>query len=553
MRHLVLALSLGAMVSAARAQDDDVYRHVELRVSSTGPGTAMIDRGSSDDVAVGDLVLFYPRAGGTFRGNVVQVDDRGSVVELLDRSFTPETGTRGEVLVPKARRAPPPPQRQQPPPATPEREKQKREWPNKDEEWSQGMPLLAQVKPVRPEERARQFGGHFYTLGEINYAPEDNLRSSYLRAGTDLRFDNPFGEGGSLRLDGETNLKTETDDRTSTDLLLRRFSYTQGGTRFEPTRWEVGRFLQHRMPEFGVLDGFEWSQRTGGGDYFGASIGFLPELDDDFESFADFQLAAYYEWIADQRQTLSISGGLQKTFHNGKADRDLLVAKVRYLPADGWDVHGTVWIDYFYGRDDLKGTGFEVTQALASIGRRWDSGNGLNLSYRRTRFPELLRNGEFLDVLPAEITDNRYDRLALDGWRWLSASTRAHAYVSGYDDEEGSGGAGELGFDVADLFGERTRTDVTAFADRGQFEGVVGARASHGGYLENGRWDLFYEFSRVHKLRFADDADDLFQHRLRLSRTFQMAGSWDVALHAEARLWDDDLSFAAGFFMQRSF
>ena len=91
-------------------------------------------------------------------------------------------------------------------------------------------------------------------------------------------------------------------------MLIQRLSYFQGGTRFSEKRWEAGRFLQHGMPEFGVLDGFEWTHRREGGDQFGASVGFMPQPDDDYESFADFQLAAYYLWVADHREELTIGG-----------------------------------------------------------------------------------------------------------------------------------------------------------------------------------------------------------------------------------------------------
>ena len=557
-----LLFSLLATSAPAPAQDDDIYAHVALRVSSTNPGTAVIDRGSSDRVAIGDLVLFFPRDGGTYRGNVVQLDDRSAVVQLLDREFRPVSGTRGEVLVPKARLKPP--TKRTPPPADgpadpppdrpqPDRDNQQPgdKWRNRDDEWREGMPLLAQVKPVRPENRAPLLTGRVYTIGDLTYAPRDDFNSSLLRIGTEFSLDNPFGRGGGLQFDGETNFKTEVNDETGADLLVRRLSYVRGGTRYDSTRWEAGRFLQHGMPEFGVLDGFEWSQRGKNGDRFGASIGFMPELDDDFNSLADLQIAAYYYWAADERERLTIGGGFQKTLHNGKGDRDLLIGKLRYLPGDGWRVHATTWFDFYYGRDDIKNGGVEMTQALASVGHRWDNGDSVDLSFRRLRFPELLRNGEFLPVLADEIADKRYDRLALDTWLRVGDETRMHAHLSGFDDEDDSGGAGELGFDMQNLFAERSRTDVTAFGTAAQYSSVIGGRVTYGRFLDSGRFDLFYEVRHEHKHGFPNDADDLLQHRLRASRSFTMESDWDVTLHSEARLWDDEFSWSVGFFMQR--
>ena len=42
--------------------------------------------------------------------------------------------------------------------------------------------------------------------------------------------------------------------------------------------------------------------------------------------------------MADERERFTLTGGYQKTWHRWDADRDLIVAKARYLPHDGWDV-----------------------------------------------------------------------------------------------------------------------------------------------------------------------------------------------------------------------
>ena len=83
-----------------------------------------------------------------------------------------------------------------------------------------------------------------------------------------------------LHFDGEVDWLTEQNDESGLDLLVRRLSYAWGGTRFTAQRWEGGRFLQHGMPEFGVLDGIEWTRRRENGHRYGVSVGFLPEPDD---------------------------------------------------------------------------------------------------------------------------------------------------------------------------------------------------------------------------------------------------------------------------------
>ena len=79
---------------------------IELRVISSGQGSSVtIDRGSSDALAEGDLVLFHPRSGGVLSGTVTTVNRRSALVDLHDPSSIPEVGTQGEVRIPRERQA----------------------------------------------------------------------------------------------------------------------------------------------------------------------------------------------------------------------------------------------------------------------------------------------------------------------------------------------------------------------------------------------------------------------------------------------------------------
>ena len=554
MRRSTFSLLAAAFLLAAPvcAQESE-WRKLPLRVSSTAAGAAvMVDRGARDRVEEGDPVMFFPRSGGSYRGVVRKVDDRSSLVELVDQRFIPELGTRGEVAMPASRFAPTPedPEPEQPDaqqePDDPER------WSNQDEEYEEGMPLLAQVRPVHPEDREMSFRGRMYLIGDLVHVPEDGTSDSFVRGGADVQIDNPFGRGGGLRAHTEFALLTEQDDDTSADILPRRMSYYWGGTRFSDHRWEIGRFLQNGMPEFGILDGIEWGTRREDGDRMGASFGFMPELDEDFESFQDLQAAVYYLWSADERETLTFGGGYQKTLHSGKTDRDLLIVKTRYQPDEGWDLHGTAWIDFYYGRDDIKGTGVELTQALASASRRWRTGSSVSFTYSRQRFPEILRTGEFLPLQAPAIADNRYDRLAFDWQHVGRTGTRLHGHVAGWNDEEDSGGSADLGLDVADVFMSRSRNDFVLFGVAGQFTTDAGARVSVSRFVDNGQWDFLYEIAFRHNSGFPSDADDFLQHRVRVSRTIY-SGEWNVNLHADGYVWDDDIAGSVGFYLQRSF
>ena len=566
LRALLTLLVLVATASGAGAQRG-AWERVELRVTVAGPGSrVVVDRGARDSVERGDLVMLLPRGGGRYLGTVVDVEERSAVVVLRDRGFLPSVGTRGVVAVPRARLGLGPEGADEPagerdgaaaskgadelPPRPPRSER--------DDGWTPDQPLLARVRAVRPEDRRTSVSGRVWASADGTYASSDRS-DSFSRLGTDVVFDNPFRHGGALHLDGELNYRTTRtpldagdDDEATGRGRLDRFSYRHGGNRFSPNRWEVGRFLHSDMPEFGVLDGFEWSRRRENGDRFGASVGYLPEPDQTMETGDDFEVAAWYHWIWGDLEQLLVGAGFQKSWHHGEPDRDLLVAKVRWLPPEGIDFHTTAWVDFYSGSDDEEDVAVEVTQAITSVGKQWESGNGLYASYTHLGYPELLRR-EFTPILDAELADNRRDRLALDGWRWLGERVRVHGGAGAWNDDQETGGDGELGWEVLDLFGTGSSTDVTLFGAKGEFSNVAGARFSVGRWLENGRWDAFYEIADMHQLGFSDDRDDILQHRLRGSRDFELGRGWRISLYGEGRLWDDEDSWSLGGYLQKTF
>lgn len=541
---------------------------VSLRVSSSGPGASVeVDRGSSDGLEIGDVVTFSPREGGSLRGSVVRVEERTAVVEMRDPSRLPATGTRGEVTIPGSRLAGSEdplqpegvPEVEQPGPEQ-EGDAEHPPWQNGDESYSSGMPLLAEVRAVRPEDRDARLTGRVYLIADYIYADtDDDTRSdAFLRGGTDLLLENPFGIGGGLSFDGEYNYKRtdvpDQDDEDETELRVDRLSYNLGGTRYSSRRMEIGRFLQYGMPEFGLLDGFEYGRRKDNGQRYGASIGLMPEPDPDLESGNDFQVSGWYRWVSDATEEMSASGGYQKTWHNGNADRDLFVGKFTYLPPEGWNFLSTAWIDFYTSGDDAKGSGLGLTQAYARTGHRWASGDGVNVTYSHISFPEIDRN-EFLPVTEDQLEDDHSDRVGLDGWTWLSRETRFSGDAGVWVDEDESGGDLEFGLEMDELFQHRSKTGLFLFGTAGEFSNVLGTRLSYGRFTEDGRWDVSYEYANHDQEGFDEDNDDVFQHWLRANRDFFTASGWDLSVTANARYWDFDSSWSwsLGVFAQRSF
>ncbi len=550
---------------------------VEVRVTSTQPRMAVIDRGTADGLAKQDRVVFRPREGGRFEGTIVRIGERAAVVELDDGAFTPAPGTRGDVRVPVARfaapaqpaapnsigpgpavkppAAPAPADRADPaaqatqPPAHPP-------WQKVDDEWSADQPLLARVRPLHPEERESQISGRVYTIADYMSNTEGNARDVFARAGTDLLYENAFGQGGDLHFAGEVNYRktdnSDGDDDERRLLRIDRLSYSWGGNRFTPDRFEVGRFLQHEMPEFGLLDGFEWDRRLSGGNSFGASAGFLPEPDPNQTTGRDLSVAAWYRWVADESELLSVTAGYQKTFHELDADRDLLVAKVLYLPIDAWTFSGTTWVDLYTSSDTAKGAGAEVTQAYVTTGRHWESGSALRATYTHLAFPELQRN-EFLPVTAQQLADDHSDRAALYGRQALSRSVAIFGQTGAWKDQADDGGDAEGGFDVDNLLFSGSHAEVAGFGTDGRFVRTLGWRASLGATTERTAWSLGYEFTLNRIDGFQSNNNDIPQHRARASWEMHGEPGWTFSTYADVLLYDTETAVITGIMLQRSF
>ncbi len=558
------AFAVGAIAAHARAQDGRPVL-VEMRVVSSAPGRATVDRGTLDGLELGDRVVFRLRDGGERTGRVVAVEDRSAQVEPTDASFTAQPGMRVEARLPADRfevveeevagdepmvdpNAVPPEDVSAPTEHAP--------WERPDDGWTAEMPLLAKVRPFRPEERDPYWYGRAWTSFDYATNSEDDRSDVYFRAGADATLENAFGLGGRLTLDAEwihrdTDVPDDDDDDTGSRFVLDRASYAWGGNRFAPDRFEVGRFLHSEFPEFGVLDGFEWNRRLAGGGSFGTSVGFLPEWDTLSEEGDDQELAVWYRWARDESEELSLGAGYQKTFHDFDADRDLLVLKAAWVPPHSWTAQATAWIDVYGSGDEAKGSGAEVTQAWITTGRSWPGGSAVDLTFRHLAFAETDRQ-EFLPVTQAQLADDRYDRAAISARQRLGdVGLREELGVWSDEDEEGADG--EMTFEVYDMLFDGCRIDAAGFGTQGRYTTLAGWRASIGGSGERIGWRTGYEFVLNDAQGFSEGNDELPQHRASGSFDWNTESGWSVSLHGEVLLYDEETGYTAGLYLQRSF
>ncbi len=552
-RVACLFLLLSAPV---RAQDQEELVRLELRVVASDPGSVVqVDRGSTDALEVGDVVTFFPREGGSLQGRVSLVEERNAEVKLSRPGVTLPAGTRGEVLIPKSRVVAKTGAAQVQPGPVPPAGEEHPPWKNEDETWEPGMPLLAQVQAVKPSERSTTVSGLVFFYGDVTFTDDSDRNDYILRLGEDIRVENPFGHGGGLNVAVEMDYRTanvpDDEDERFGRLRVDRLSYYEGGTRFDHERWELGRFLQYGIPEFGVVDGFEWGHDFGGGDRLGFSIGEMPQTDGSYDITRDTQIAAYYHWAANRSERLTADLGLQQTFHGSEADRDLMVAKLRWLPPEGWDLQGTAWVDFYGSNDDAKGAGVELTQAWLTSGRGFGNSARLEVIYNHLAWPELLRD-EYAPAVLADVVDDHVDRLSVDGWLLLDPRTRLHGQVGGWIDEDETGGDAEAGADIDDLLSEDSHTDLTVFGTLGEFGSLAGARLTHGQRAGIARWDAYYEITSNDQYGFSSNYDDILQQRLGADVGYFPPSRWSFSFHTEAVLWDDDGAWSVSLYISRS-
>jgi len=549
---------LGAQAQVAQ---DETFETLELRVTAVRPRQAVVDRGTVDGLALKDRVTFRPRTGRVYGGIVTEIGERVAVVDLDDPSIVPALGTKGDARVPRARRPPPaippaiPPVGDEAAPAAPAAQEHP-PWERKEDEWKSGDALLAHVRPFRPDEREPNVSGRAYSIFDFAHSSEGDHSDTFARTGASLLFENPFRRGGELHVDVEANYRNtdvpDADGEELTRLRLDRLSYSWGGNRFTPDRYEIGRFLQHEMPEFGVLDGGQWSHRLPGGNSFGASVGFIPDQVLEQNTGDDLQFAGYYRWVADESEQLSLAAGYQKTFHYLDADRDLLVGKIVYLPGHDWDFTGTAWVDLYTAGDEAKGRGLGLTQAYLSTGKHWDGGSTVRFTYTHLEFPENELDA-FTPVTFDQLAHDHADRVAATTRQAVGRHFGVFAQGGAWADQDDAGGDGEVGLDFEDVAFEGSTVELAGFYTGGRFSTTVGGRTAISGTTSTGAWHLAYEFTYDDIVGFDSDNNSLPQHRARASWDFNTNSRWSLSMYAEALLFDQETSVLAGLFLQRSF
>jgi len=558
----------GAVQAPPESGEHDAVWQLALRVAATPrPGEVVVDRGARDGLAVGDTVTFHPRDGGEHIGQVREVLSDRATVALAPGAPALPLGTRGSARVLRAARTPTAPSAPAPADAqtaadaaglAPDPSTEGRaERPAATDAWTSDQPLLAGTPALRPAERPRALTGRFWTSFDAIEGLETARRDTFLRVGTDLALENPFGSGGVLVFDGEVTHRTRSfapemnaSDEDAALLRIDRLYYEVGGTRFEPERWTFGRFVSRDLPELGVQDGVEWSRRSAGGHEFGGAVAALPELDPRLDGTSDLGLTAWYRWAPAANAEQMLTAAFHKSFHDGRSDRDLFVLKAQHLPRDGWTAVGSAWVDLHTG-DDVD-EGLRLTEAHLAAGRSFSGLHDVRVVYTHREFPELLR-GDRPRVGVEALADGALDRLGVAGSMALPGRRRVTGRAGAWADEDDSGGDFELGYDTRAPLLPDARLELGLFVAQGETSALRGARASLAQVLGAVDWRLTYEVQEDRFDGFEALNDDALQHRVRASGNWFGATGWLLEVYAELQLQDIDDAVLVGFHFGRSF
>jgi hypothetical protein len=566
--------SAASQDGAPAASQDDTVVVVGLRVTAWyGERRVGVDRGRSDGIAVGDVVWLTLRTGGLVRADVVAVEERSATIEVLPGELAPSPGTRGEVRVPSARFAAPVAEviegaegaegaasgtgADTPARASDDAARPPVAWRREDEGFSEGMPLLGGIDAVHPSQRTPFLAGRVWVALDGLVASDDGRSNFLARAGTDIAIENAYGQGDLVDIGIEFERyrfdRPELDDRSPTELRLERLSYRVGGTRFDRDRFTVGRFLQAGAPQLGVLDGLEWARQVDEWNAFGASVGFQPEPNPEYDSGHDFQLAGWYRWTSDATEIAAAQVGFQKTFHDGAADRDRFFANGHYLPRFGWHWFGALELDVYSAGDDVKGPGLGLTRAYLSASPYTAGRWGLDLTWSYSEFPDVEREELLPAVLPAEIADERIHRLGADLWVPIADDARFVQRLGVWDDADDAGADIESGVEIDGLLGRGSTLRPIFFAASGDFTDVWGTRAWLTFGAERMQFDVFYELANYDQQGFDDQSDNFVQHRLRTSLSYRHSERMSLSTYVDGTSYNDERGVTAGVFAQWTF
>ena len=526
-------------------------RRVEVRVTFASADSVYLDQGENADIHIGDLVTLISGARGHVEARIVALSSNSSRAKMVDGKRTPAVGARGTVVV-AARSADDVARGED---EGPKRAPEHPEWTAAIPDRDPDAPLLAPAFLMRAHERAATFRGRVRVqmlIDEDRNGDRDATFSLY-RGGLDLDATNVFGRGGLIEFSGELTRRVSEigglDDETEDDLRIDRLSYRWGQGFDSPLVVAVGRFMPRDTPEFGLVDGAEASFSVGEFGRITLNGGALPEPSADRKTFDDLSASVAWRWRDDERERLVTVLALQQTWHEGDADRRLVLARADWSPTDSVTLHGDTWLDIYDSQDEIKGEGIELTEARGSAVWNVTRDHGLRASASYARFPELLRY-EFDDVAARFLENNEVFRAGVGGWHRLHENVRVDERVGIWSDQDDDGVTADLGLRFPDVILPRNEPALRVFRIDAATEDGFGVRVSDRHTFADLSFALAWETS-WHDFELSGDT----RTRQAVAATVDVywAEEWSLSVETDYRFGDDQDAVSLSVYLEYRF
>lgn len=545
---MVLAFLSGLLWPASAT----AQQKVDVQVTAASGESIYLDRGRDAGIAAGDRVALYSADHGILTATVQAVSRSSARCTLDVGALAIRVGTRGEVaLAPRSEPPTPPPAQDESMPPAP-----KHEWSAPPEEWSRDQPLLSPAFARRPEDRPTQILGRMYFLSTYTADRRGSgNRYAQARLGSEMTVVNPVPWGGRLhvRTDAlyEEASLADADDARETSVRLERLSYTYGGLQDQRLRVEAGRFLQHEFPELGVLDGLEIAPRLGTSLRIGASLGIVPEADRAVELGETAQVSIFARCSPSGTEDFTLGAALQKTWHEGERDRDLILAVAEYAPSPKLFARASLWVDYYTDSEQVERSGFELTEAHLNVTYRFDPQHGVGGYLVRLQRADLRRD-ELDPTLAKELEEDGTLRFGLFTWQRLSTHVLLDGRASRWIDEDAGedGTLGEVRLALQNLIVGKGEVAFTLYHADGVFASGPGARLTATQFAAPVSITLWYD---VAWYELAPSAEESVQQSVHLSFDAALSTTWSAFLAADYRFGDDQDSRTLSVSVQKRF
>ncbi|MCP5020707.1 MAG: hypothetical protein GY930_02925 [bacterium] len=520
---------------------------VRVRIIWVSGSLVRVDLGAESGLQAGDRIRFEPLGLADVEGVVQAVGNRQAEVLLPAGDFGMQPGVRGWVKLDPVESV------AYSGPVLPDLEA--------DKGWKQGMPLLGGISQVKPQERPTVWSGKWAMTGRLSKDGTGSDRQDhYGQVGYSLLGKNPWGRGGRVDLDlelQESHLDFDSGvagTQGESDLFLRarRASYAFGGDKDRPRRYQFGRFYSTSMPELGLLDGAEVSQRGADGMWLGSSFGWQPSYGPELQFEDSMAISGWVQKPLGASLRSSIAAAVQKTWFDGKADRDWMLFKGHYANQGPWSATANLIIDLYDSDDIAKDSGFETTEYRARVQRDLGPGKGVALLHSLVRFPEIRRRLP-ADYSAVRITGAETRRTGLSAWYPLSDERSLSGRYEVWSDEDENGGYTEVTMEseLNETFADRWY--VSGFVSDTRLADIAAVRLGLYGNAQGGRWNAGLDLGQYEQVQSDGTMETDFQGSLRGGWSGAVGRSWFLGLDAALQFGEERDAYSVGLLLQRSF